>query len=562
MRRGIPVILLFTLLFMTIAGYALLEEWQWDDTPEMTIEITSGRGTEEISCWEADWGEYYVFLPSYADLSQVRLRTHTFRTVRLDKTSVTDGMTCENIELNHTYGLVYNGEDYYPITFLRSANVPTMYIDTASGSMDYIHEVKGNKEAGTMRLYAEDGTLTHLEVLESIKGRGNGTWIRSKKPYSVTLSSQSDLLGMGEAKRWILLANAYDYSNLRNKLVYDLAQKAQLSFSPECHWVDLYLNGEYAGLYLLSERNEVHPNRVDIPQENSFLVSMELYDRLVFYNYPYAQTQSGTSFRIHHAGMETSQIQQLLQSVENAIFAEDGIDPVTQKSWDELIDVDSWARKYLLEEIFANYDTDVSQYFYYTDGKLYAGPVWDYDISLASGMAWQTRSPQAILTGRQYIRDLTTPLWVGMLYNKDSFFQYVSGIYRDELRPMIEILLEESWESYTQIIPQASVVNAVRRNIDEPFAEQERMKSFLAERISFLDSLLIEGDPYCYVHIYNEMGAWGCFAVRPGEQLTNLPPIEDKDGRKCLGWYDAFTNEPFDVSQPIYENAVIQMKWE
>ena len=261
-----------------------------------------------------------------------------------------------------------------------------MYIDTGSGSMDYIHAVKGNEEPGTIRLYDADGNMTLTEVVDSIKGRGNATWLRSKKPYSITLSSQAGPLGMEEATRWILLANAYDYSHLRNKLAYQFAREAGLSFSPDCQWTDLYLNGEYVGLYLLCERNEVHPSRVDIPRNNSFLVSIELHDRLESQNYAFAQTQSGTSFRIHHAGMEIAQIQQLLQSVENALFAEDGIDPVTGKSWNQLIDVDSWARKYLVEEIFANYDAgSVSQYFYYTgDGKLYAGPVWDFDNTLAS----------------------------------------------------------------------------------------------------------------------------------------------------------------------------------
>ena len=70
---------------------------------------------------------------------------------------------------------------------------------------------------------------------------------------------------MGAAKKWILLANAFDASNINNKMAYDFAAKAGCAYTPECRWVDLYLNGAYTGLYLLSERNEVDSQRVDIP---------------------------------------------------------------------------------------------------------------------------------------------------------------------------------------------------------------------------------------------------------------------------------------------------------
>ena len=115
--------------------------------------------------------------------------------------------------------------------------------------------------------------------MEAIRGRGNATWLWEKKPYSLTLSKSADLLGMGAAKEWILLTNAPDPTHLRNKIAYDLAAEVGLLYSPESNWVDLYLNGEYTGLYLLTERNEIHPQR--IPAGNgTFLVSMELESRL------------------------------------------------------------------------------------------------------------------------------------------------------------------------------------------------------------------------------------------------------------------------------------------
>ena len=98
----------------------------------------------------------------------------------------------------------------------------------------------------------------------TIKGRGNSTWFSNKRPYSLKLSAESDLLGMGQASKWVLLANSQDPTNLNNKLVMDLASRVSSQWAPECQWVDLYLNGQYNGLYLLTEKVESHSNRLSI----------------------------------------------------------------------------------------------------------------------------------------------------------------------------------------------------------------------------------------------------------------------------------------------------------
>ena len=289
---------------------------------------------------------------------------------------------------------------------------------------------------------------------------------------------------------------------------------------------------------------------------------MELHDRLEEQNQEHVQASSGASFRIHYSSMESAQIEQILQRVENAILAKDGTDPVSQKHWNELIDVDSWARKYLIEEIFANYDAGaVSQYFYYTgDGKLYAGPVWDFDNTLAS-QEWQNSSPQAILAGRHYVYDLVTPRWLGTLYEKDAFREHVVSLYREEFLPKLNTISESQLDAYIQQIRPAAYINSVRRNAGNFENETDRLMAFWRERLSFLNSLWLEENEYHYVHISNGFGSWSCFAVQPDEVLTHLPSTENVDGLVCLGWFDTVTGEPFDVTQPICQDAVIQLKW-
>lgn len=561
-KRGFTVIFALTILFAAISAVCLYRELDWGEEMNLTVEVHHGGQTERLVCWENEDGVCFVFLPGYADLSQVRLRTNTFRTVKLDGVYVPDGMSCEGIELGKEYGLVYNGEVYHPLIFLQSANCPTMFLDTESGSMDHIKAQKGNEETGVLRLYDETGSLICSSILDSVKGRGNASWLRSKKPYSLRLSQSTDLLGMGAAERWILLANANDGSNLRNRIAMDLARETGLEATPECRWVDLYLNGEYAGLYLLSERNEIHPQRVNISQRNGFLVSVEPEERLTEQNYPYVKTSMGTALRIHGGYLAHSELAEIFQSIENAILSETDTDPVSGKTLDQLIDLDSWARKYLLEELLANYDAGaVSHFFYGSDsGKVFAGPVWDYDGAFGFS-AWQSANPYGILAGREIVRDGVYPWFFG-LYQKEVFQNRVVELYRQEFRPVMERLLAEQVPQYAYDLLAAAEMNDRRNHVDDSQTSIRWLQSFMAERMAFLDSYWLEGEPFSLVYIYNGEGTWGCVAVRTGETLTSLPEPEAPGEGQFPAWYDADTGLPFDISQPIVEDRYVVLKWE
>ena len=98
-----------------------------------------------------------------------------------------------------------------------------------------------------------------------IKLRGNSTLGAAKKPFRIKFDSKQSLFGLEKSKDWVLLANYYDKSNLRNYLAYLTANKmTNLGFQPSSIFVDVYFNGEYYGLFTLCEQMEVNPGRVDI----------------------------------------------------------------------------------------------------------------------------------------------------------------------------------------------------------------------------------------------------------------------------------------------------------
>ena len=414
-----------------------------------------------------------------------------------------------------------------------------------------------------MRLYTPEGEILWAGEVDALNGRGND-WLIGKKSYSLQLSAGTDLLGMGQAEKWILQANAFDMSHLRNKMVYDFAGAGGLAYSPQSEWVDLYLNGEYAGLYLLCERNELQEQRIWPEGDEKYLVSMDVQWRLEENARPFVTTDSGYAFRIHSSQIDDNRLRQRLQSVENAISAEDGRDPLTGKHWTELIDLDSWARKYLVEEIFGNGDGGaISQYFYAgsADGLLYAGPVWDFDVSMGNFLSPDVTDPRSIFAGRPRVRSNISLSWFYELYRQEAFYDRVTELYREEYLPLLETFLSVQLDEYVWKIAQSASVNQLRWSGSDASQvtaaeDAENIRAFLEQRIVFLNQLWLEQETFCRVLVdTNDGHGTTCFAVRPGERISYLPEVEPSP--EILGWYVAGTGKPFDPEQPIWEDTEV-----
>ena len=567
MKSGKRILFLMTVLFLGLALFLGLLDRTPEAGPLLSLVLPSGSGSETIDCWEDGQGDLYLFLPSYARLSQAQLRSGRSGAA-LEGRSLKGGLSCETLRTDTLYTLSYSEKGntrQLRVTFLQSQSLPTLYIDTASGSMDYIHAQKGNEESGILRLYAQDGALECRGNLDTLKGRGNATWLSQKKPYSLTLSQEADLLGMGAARNWILLSNPYDSSNLRNKIVYDFAQELGLAYSPRCQWVDLYLNGQYAGLYLLTTRNEIHPQRVNISQGSSFLVSMELRSRLEEQNLSFVSTdRSGAlAFRIQDSALSKDTVQAMLQSLENAVLAPDGVDSVTGKSYLELIDLESWAARYLIDEVFCNFDGgSLSQFFYYDggsdSGKIYAGPIWDMDNTLSRGYF----PPNTLWAGRPHLwSEEDSPLYAA-LWNKEAFRAEVLRQYRELFRPGVERLLESTLDSYPGRITQAARLNALRWAMDSGSGQPEIIREGLIRRLEFLDDYFFGDTDYCLVQEADPGGVWRCYAVPRGQSLSYEYGYTDTEQGRFAGYRVAGTGESFDPYQPIESDLTFCPVWE
>lgn len=559
MGKRKTVVFIMTGLLIVLAAFIEFVRVEWRDFP-LSVVLTSEGGREQLECWKKAEHTYYIFLPSYADPAQARLDTARFSNVTLQGQPVGGDTTCAGFPLNEPLRLKYTSfgiscEDTLIIT--QSGGVPALYVDVVSGSMDYIHETKGNAEAGSLRLYTQEGALDCSAQIRAINGRGNTSWDAPKKSYSVELTEQKDVLGMGAAKKWILIANWYDTTNFCSKMVFDFAAAAGAAYTPECRWTDLYLNGQYAGLYLLCERNEFDPQRIAVDESRSFLLSLSV-DWQLDTSRPWFASQRDNLLRIHQAGMSEDEIRDIWQCVEDAVYEEDGINPYTGQHWTELIDLDSWAEQFLLDEVFVEFDAcALSQYFYYDpdSGKVCAGPIWDTDNILnRSG-----KHPANILaSARPYVwdRDNVPLFWV--LYQKEEFRQRVVQLYEEVYRPGLLALAQGGIEDYARQCQAATVPDRIRWGKVSPYPEVKRLSRYLEERIAFLDAYWGHEEEFCVLDVLADQ-QWRRFAVRRGETAEFLLVYTEKYGD--VRWTDYDSEELYDLSEPVTRDRSLRMWW-
>lgn len=296
-----------------------------------------------------------------------------------------------------------------------------------------------------------DGTTIEDDV--QIKVRGNSTALDkiTKKAYTFKFDSKTDVFGMGKAKKWALLANAFDPTQMRNYLAFDFAQTMGLEFTSEQRYVELWLDNVYRGCYILTEPVEEGATRVNIDIDSNngmkdFLIEKEhtRFESDVTYF---------TTDDIRFAVKEPEE-----PNNEQLDYIKATMDDITEtiKSGDKeaiasKIDIESFAKYYLLNEIFKPLDFDFSSvFFYYKDGKLYCGPAWDYDLSsgnitsIASDVANSASKPDGLFASNaHFFKYLCTYDWfnneISLTYTQ--YYDYIENIAADN--GLIDTLLND-----------------------------------------------------------------------------------------------------------------------
>ena len=363
----------------------------------------------------------------------------------------------------------------YPVPTLGTG-LRSVYIDTPTG----IYSKDIWVEGGTIQIVDDGGKLWFSDSL-SIKGRGNSTWSYAKKPYTFKLSHKADLLGKGESKRYVLLANWMDRTLLRNDVAFELARRTSIDWTPEGEFVELYLNGVHKGNYWLGEQIKVEKTRI----RADYLIELDTYWDATWKFY----SQYGYKPNTWNYGLPMN-----VKYPEDEDFSQEGLDRLQGMVWNlentiynggdysSMIDFDSFIDWYLVHELTYNLEPNhpKSCYIHFRNGVLFAGPVWDFD--------WYTFQPN---TSGWAIHN---SIYFGELFKNAAFTARVKERWA-ELKPLFEDV-DNYIEQISERISASESINhqmwpctsEVNRDQNLTFSGAvNRLRKALSDRIAELD---------------------------------------------------------------------------
>ena len=229
------------------------------------------------------------------------------------------------------------------------------------------------------------GVYDNFEDSVQIKGRGNSTWGYSKKPYRLKFADKVKPFGLTKGKSWVLLANAQTGSLMANAIAMKVGQMAGAKYTNHIIPVELYMNGQYMGNYMFTEKVGMANNSVDIDEELGYLLELDTYGstdepiyRTGVYNLPVKVAEPDLEdYSKEVATARRTAMLNDVKSMSNAIFYGDDIESV--------LDVDATARFLLANDLVLNQEINHPKSTFLfkdettPDGKLAFGPLWDFD---------------------------------------------------------------------------------------------------------------------------------------------------------------------------------------
>ena len=506
-----------------------------------------------------DTGEVtYFVLPSYADLTFISQDNSEYRIYTADGSLLSDPMlqTTQSVT-------VTDGEDTateWKVAFLRSEGMYTVFIGLHDAEADDIS--KQEYLEASIEIKNEDGMLDRIDKSIGIKARGNTTYLYSKKkPYDLQLSSRQSLMGLLPAKKWTLLANSLDGTNMRNKIALDLAGDIGMEYSTDSKWCDLYINGEYRGNYLLCKEPKIGKGRVDI---NGYLVKRD--DR----------GDSGLTelyigddiFKVAdttHADGDMQDMLELLTRVDEELNA-DGAPDMSH------IDVESFAKRYLLEEFVLNRDAmGLSYYFYKKDGeeRLHAGPCWDYDKSCGNGgYTDYTR------TQKDYKPDALN--WDHRLCEDERYKEVLSDVFAENYGAFYDVISKRIDEYEDELSGAVCPDRLLWESEDEKedmydgYESRVRyLKFFLYHRLQLLSDLTgYQGDMpdinvseggWHTLYLDRGDGQVSSMTVADGAQLTE-EDLPEYDHMRYGGWVYTRNGQKSSPLYPVFEDMRLELR--
>lgn len=368
--------------------------------------------------------------------------------------------------INHTLALILSLIIGYPNTYAQdeasdsqlpspvegikvSGTLPVCYVNTADSAPIVSREDYINAE-----IWIDPMGLDGIEafgskeapVVTEIRGRGNSSWTGyGKKPYKIKLAKKASPFGFPKSKHFALIAHAPTQAYFAGETAYELARLIGLGWVPRSYPVEVILNGVNVGVYAFSESVRIDDGRIEIeeqPEENTdentipygWLVEIDNSVDTPQITVPQTIDNDPDAF-VSRFTIKTPEV----ISPQQEAWITEQMTTLTQRilspdkenaSWTEMIDINSLAKYYIVQELSGNYDAFVgSTYFYKGSGdKWIFGPIWDSEWTFVpytrTGHIWNERIE---LTGDSYVNFT----WIKELIKFPAFQEEVRRVWAD-----------------------------------------------------------------------------------------------------------------------------------
>jgi hypothetical protein len=244
-------------------------------------------------------------------------------------------------------------------------------------------DVEGGKDPSRDEDRDAAVALDGKQYQAEIKVRGSSSAYFPKKQFSLKLRDEDEkleapLLGMAKASSWVLASPYADKTLIKNVLGLEQA-RALFPYAPQTRWVELILNGEYHGVYTLTEKIERAKNKLDVPsvEKGGFILVVDAGDE------PYIESEQGTKYTLVYPEDEDDESAAVMDEIEEWLSAFEA--SLSSERYTEYVHVESFVDYFLQQELWKNIDGFRKSMYLHrdADGKVHMGPSWDFDLGAA-----------------------------------------------------------------------------------------------------------------------------------------------------------------------------------
>lgn len=387
------------------------------------------------------------------------------------------------------FALVLMALIFLPSNVMAKADVPTISIRLAETTVDEINSGdKSTKYGGNTAVIMDTQgralqTITNVEI----KGRGNTTWKAEKKPYQIKFGQKTDIFGLGKSKKWVLLANHFDASQLRNDFGLSIARSIGMPGTTDGVFVELFIDDEDLGLYYLCHKPEIGESVLDLKAEDGVLFEIDQPEDANTISFI---SSDGDHFNLKDSVSSDDAIIQkavnVFESRWNRLVAD-----AKGRDWEAVssqIDVDSFCKYYLLNELGMNLDATLTSFYVYMDGEsdvIHAGPPWDFDMCF--GNQWGKLTER--MWAYQSLHNEPDPNShiLMTLLDIPEFRHRAEEIWRDEMRDKVMECISDM-ETTAAAIRTAAAANNNLWGLDNYDTAVFSLRTWVLERVDSLSN--------------------------------------------------------------------------